>query len=228
MLDFLFNSSTGNNLTVIKVLVSTAVALLLGGIISLTYRFTNKDERTENMQITLLILPSLIGIVISLIGNNIAGAFSLAGIFAVIKFRSAAGTSRDILYILFCIVVGLSIGVYEYLIGAVLTIILSGIIWALKFAKFGQARHFNRELKLLMPEDENIEEVLHPILLDYTSKFELVKMTTRDLGSVFEVQYLIIMKDENKYKEFIDKLRAVNGNLKICLNKIIRKDNETL
>jgi hypothetical protein len=226
MFEDLFNQSLDGQLTVLSAVFSIVFALVLGCLVSLTYRFTNKSERTENMRITLLILPSLIAVVILFIGDNIAGAFSVAGIFAVIKFRSAAGSSRDILYILFCTAVGLGVGVYEYLISAILTVILCGIMWILHFMRFGKDKTPAKQLKMLMPEDESIEKALYPILTEYTDKFELVKMTTRDLGSVFEVVFLIRMKDERQQKELIDKLRTANGNLKICLSQIINGEWE--
>jgi hypothetical protein len=179
------------------------------------------------MFVTILILPTLIGTVIMLIGNNIAGAFSLAGIFAVIKFRSAPGSSKESLYILFCVAIGLSIGVYEFLIGLIITLVLSGVMFLLAFLRIEGKHTFTKQLKMLVPEDEDVEALLTPTLTEYANKFELAKMATKDLGSIFEVTYLLSVKDESKNKEFLDKLRTLNGNLKISLNKIL-KNGDTL
>lgn len=226
MLEELVNNMVTNGLTVQSVAISTFITLGLGIIISLTYIFTNKNETSENLPITLLVLPVIISTVILLIGNNIAGAFSLAGIFSVIRFRSVAGNAKEIAYILLCVAAGLATGVYEYALGFLVTFILCVVMIISYVLKFGKKHSFNKELKLLVPEDENIEELLEPTLKKYTENYELEKMTTKDLGSIFEVTYFINLKDENKNKEFIDELRTLNGNLKICLNKNIRREGE--
>jgi hypothetical protein len=41
------------------------------------------------------------------------------------------------------------------------------------------------------------------------------------LGSLYELHYTIVLKDNNREKEFIDKLRARNSNLEISCGKAI-------
>ncbi len=52
-------------------------------------------------------LPVIISIIILLVGNNVARAFSLAGAFSIIRFRSAPGDPKDIAYVFFTLAVGL-------------------------------------------------------------------------------------------------------------------------
>lgn len=226
MFDFLFSGSTDTDLSTLTVVISTVVAILLGLLISATYLVTNKKDRSENLPITLLALPAIIGIVIMLIGNNIAGAFSLAGIFSIIKFRSVAGNAKEIAYILFCVAAGLAAGVGEYAIGFIVTIILCCLMFVTYFSKFGKTTAYSNQLRILMPEDEDAEKLLKPVLKKYTEEYRLDAMKTKDLGSVFEVVYLIRMKNEAESKKMIDAIRELNGNLKISLNKQLSTDRE--
>jgi hypothetical protein len=52
-------------------------------------------------------LPAIIAVIIMLVGNNVARAFSLAGAFSLIRFRSAPGDPKDISYVFFSLVWGL-------------------------------------------------------------------------------------------------------------------------
>jgi type III secretory pathway component EscS len=226
MLDFLFNTSATSSLNLGTVVLSVLVAAVMGLMISLTYLGTHKKDRSENLPITLLVMPAIIGTVIMLIGNNIAGAFSLAGIFSIIKFRSVAGNAKEIVYILFCVAAGLAAGVGEYGIGCLITIILCGIMFITALTHFGEKHAYNSQLKILMPEDEDAEKLLTPVLEKYTENFRLSTMKTKDLGSVFEVVYLIKMKNEARNKKMIDALRELNGNLKISLSKQLPTDKE--
>jgi type III secretory pathway component EscS len=226
MLDFLFSGDTVDSLSLGKVALSVGVAAILGLMISLTYLATHRKDRSENLPITLLVMPAIIGTVIMLIGNNIAGAFSLAGIFSVIKFRSVAGNAKEIVYILFCVAAGLAAGVGEYGIGCLVTLILCGLMFATYLTKFGAVGAYNSELKVLMPEDEDIEEALTPILTKYAENYRLNKIKTKDLGSVFEVVYLVKLKRDSESKKMIDAIRVVNGNMKISFCKQLSTEKE--
>jgi hypothetical protein len=194
-------------------------AIIIGLIISYTYQLTvSSDKRSESVSTTLLLMPAIVGIVVALIGNNIAGAFSLAGIFSIIRFRSAPSSAKDILYILFCAATGLACGVGAYGIGILVAIILCVILFVSAKLHFGHPSRNRMLLKILVPEDMNVEEVFGKVLKKYTVKYDLQKMRTKDLGSLFELTYSVdLLPDANK-KKFLDDLRVLNGNLTINLD----------
>jgi hypothetical protein len=45
------------------------------------------------------------------------------------------------------------------------------------------------------------------------------------MGSLFEITYIVNVKNNINEKEFIDKLRIKNGNLKIVLSKPLEENN---
>lgn len=101
-LDSLLSSSTENGLSIQALLLAIAGALGLGMLISLTYLFTHKKEGySGSFVITLVMLPTIISVLILLIGSNVARAFSLAGAFSLIRYRSAPGDPKDIAYVFF-------------------------------------------------------------------------------------------------------------------------------
>ena len=63
-----------------------AVALVLGLIISAVYMFVAlKKDRSPSFVLALVILPALVSVIILMVGSNIARAFSIAGVFALIR-----------------------------------------------------------------------------------------------------------------------------------------------
>ena len=58
---------------------------------------------------------------------------------------------------------------------------------------------------------------------EYTLKHELIKVKTTNMGSMFRLNYDIIIKDLNKEKELIDAIRCRNGNLEVSM---VRADIE--
>ena len=111
MLETIIASTTGESFTLTNALLVIVSSIILGLAISLVYMKTNKKSGyNSGFSITLIMLPVIISIIILLVGNNVARAFSLAGAFSIIRFRSAPGDPKDISYVFFTLAVGLTCG----------------------------------------------------------------------------------------------------------------------
>ena len=216
--DFLFAPTVGAPLTVPGVIVSTLLAVLMGVIIALGYIFVNKKDGYSSYFITaLVVLPAIIAVIIMMIGSNIARAFSLGGVFALIRFRSEPGNPRDITYICITMAAGLACGTGFIGIGFILTVIISLVVIVLHFTGFGKAKSDAMVLKIVVPEDVDFETAFEEIFDKYTRFHKLDRVKTADFGALYQVQYKTALIDINRKKEFIDELRTVNGNLTIGL-----------
>ncbi len=81
MLDSLLSSSSAaQTLTVTGTVTIIMSALMLGLLISMVYKGTNRQEGySPSFAVTIIMLPSIIAMIILLVGNNAARALSLAG-----------------------------------------------------------------------------------------------------------------------------------------------------
>lgn len=222
MLDTILTSTTGESLTLTNTLIILVVSIILGLIISISYMKTSKEEAvTSGFAITLIMLPAIISIIILLVGNNVARAFSLAGAFSIIRFRSEP---KDISYIFFTLAVGLSAGM-GYIVYAILfTIILCLIMFILKFINYAESDKSCLELRITIPENLNYENIFDDILKKYTSSWKFKKIKTKEFGSLFEITYSVVMNNGNQ-KKFIDEIRCRNGNLGVILSVPQEKNN---
>ena len=218
MLDTILTSTTGESLTLANTLIIIGASIILGLIISISYMKTSKEEVvTSGFAVTLIMLPAIISIIILLVGNNVARAFSLAGAFSIIRFRSEPKDPKDISYIFFTLAVGLSAGMGYVGYAVLFTIILCLIMFILKFINYGEADKSFFELIITIPENLNYENVFDDVLKKYTSSWMFKKVKTKEFGSLFEINYTVVMKNENQ-KKFIDELRCRNGNLGVVLS----------
>ncbi len=219
MLESIFAASTlGDTLTLVSMLQTLGTALILGLVISLVYMQTHKKEGySAGFTVTLIMLPAIIAIIIMLIGNNIARAFSLAGAFSLIRFRSAPGDPKDIAYVFFTLAVGLACGMGYLGYGAIFAVVLCLVMLLLHSFSFGKPRSSCMQLKITIPEDLNFQGLFDDILERYTDSWSLKRVKTADFGTIFEVFYLVDLKSADDQKQFIDELRCRNGNLNISL-----------
>ena len=218
MLEKLMTSINSGTFTLNNVLIVIATAIVLGLVISLTYIKTHKKEGyVPSFTVTLIMLPVIIAIIILLVGNNVARAFSLAGAFSIIRFRSAPGDPKDLSYVFFTLAVGLATGMGFVGYAVIFTIILCLLMIIIEVTKFAVPKSKALELKITVPENLNYEGIFDEILNKYTISWNLSRVRTRDFGALFELRYKLNVKPECDTKKFIDELRCRNGNLNISL-----------
>jgi len=186
--------------------------------ISFTYIKTYaKGHYSQSFVLTLIMMPCVVGIIILLIGTNIASAFGLSGAFSIIRFRSAPGDPKDISYVLFCMAAGLACGVGVYGYALFFTAALCVIMLVLCKINFGAKKVTDKILKIIIPEDLDYQGAFDDVFDTYTYRHELKKVKTTDLGTLYELVYLVSLRSNVKEKEFLDDLRCRNGNLNIIL-----------
>jgi hypothetical protein len=218
MLDQLFSSAVADSLSFGTTVLIILSALVLGLGISLVYIFTHRrEEYSANFTVTLIMLPVIIAMIILLVGNNVARAFSLAGAFSLIRFRSAPGDSKDIAYVFFTLGVGLACGMGYIGYAALFAAVLCGAMAVLTKLRFGSRRTAPMRLKIVMPEDMDYQGVFDGIFEEFAECSKLSKVKTTEFGSLYEITYNVTLKEKADTKQFIDRLRCKNGNLKVAL-----------
>lgn len=215
MLDTIISSTTGESFTLTNTLIILGVAIILGVLISIVYMKTNKVY-TEAFPLTLIMLPVIISIIILLVGNNVARAFSLAGAFSIIRFRSAPGNPKDLSYVFFTLAVGLALGMGYIGYGVLFTIILCAVMIILAEINFGDTKGNKLKLKITIPENMNYEDAFNDILDRFTTSWKLVRVKTKEFGVLYELSYELVMNPGNQ-KQFMDEVRTRNGNLTVSL-----------
>jgi ABC-type sugar transport system permease subunit len=218
MLDSIFSSAlTDTTLTFSNAIVTIGLAIIMGAIISLTYMKTNQSTYSQSFTLTMVVLPVIVAIIILLIGSNIARAFSLAGAFSIIRFRSAPGDPKDIAYVLFTMASGLACGVGAFGYAVMFTIILCVLMFVLSRFNFGAKKSQQKTLKVTIPENLSYEEALDEVFHKFNVVHELKKIRTTELGSLYELVYNVTIHESVNQKEFLDMIRTRNGNLDISL-----------
>lgn len=199
----------------VKIMFNIILGLIAGLIISLGYILGHKEKKySKNFAITIFLLPAIMTVVIPFIATDLKKAVSLAGIFALVRFRSIPGDSKDILYVFFTLAVGIVLGLNSYVIAFVLTVIVSVLFVVLqRFWKDSDMQ----VLKITIPEDMNYNKVFDDIFEKYLIKHSVKNVKTTNMGTLFMISYNIQLKKDCDTKAFIDELRTRNGNLNIII-----------
>jgi len=222
MLNSILDQTTGT-MTTVQMLLCTGSALVLGVIIAGVYMY--KNTYTKGFVVTIVILPAIIQALIMMVNGNLGTGVAVLGAFSLIRFRSAPGSSKEITSIFFAMAVGIAIGMGYLMYAATLTVIIGCALLVLSSVSFGELKNNIKNLKVTIPENLDYTDIFDEIFEKYTKKAKLETVKTTNLGSLYELQYVIELKDVKAEKAFIDELRCRNGNLNIICGKIpVNKD----
>jgi len=196
-----------------------------GLIISYTYMKTYPDGRfNSNFALTMVLLPLVVSLLIMLIGSDIARAFSLAGAFSIIRFRSAPGEPKDIAYVLFAMMAGLAAGVGARGYTIAFTLVLCLVMWVLFKLKYGEKKVSHQQLKITIPEDLSYHDEFDGVFKAFDIEYKLKSVKNTSLGSLLQVIYIVSLKEDTNLQELINEFRQRNSNLNISLNMIENTD----
>ena len=222
----LFNSllvESSASFTLGNFLICTVVSLILGGIIAASYMKTN--QYNKGFVITLFVLPVIVQMVILLVSGSVGTGVAALGAFSLVRFRSIPGTAKEISSIFLAMAVGLATGTGYIGIAILFTLIVCATLLILNLSSFGDQVQTSRYLRITIPENLDYTSVFDDILAEFLTKYEILSVKTVDMGSLFRIEYQVVLKENSNEKELIDALRTRNGNLEIsCSRNLIGKE----
>lgn len=213
----MFSSIIGSSMTVLGFIICVLAALVLGILTSIV--FSIRSKHTSSWRFSIALLPAIVAVVIMMVNGNIGVGLAVAGTFALVRFRSMPGSAKEVTGLFFAVALGLICGTGYIGFAAIFFLIISAVVLLLNAVHFGEADASVRSLKIVIPENLDYDSVFDDLFQKYTSRHELVRAKTSNMGTMYELTYDVILKDPDHSKEFIDELRVRNGNLNISYGR---------
>ena len=88
--------TTAGTISIQSAMICIGAALVLGIISALVYMLS-AERYSSNFILTMALLPALVQVVILMTSGNLGSAVAVLGTFSLIRFRSAAGTAKELL-----------------------------------------------------------------------------------------------------------------------------------
>lgn len=218
----MLNSIIETTVSVQSFLVCILAALVLGLLTALV--FTKKEHHSSSLALSLALLPPVVTMVIMLVNGNIGAGLAVAGTFALVRFRSLPGSAKEITGLFFAVAIGLACGMGYIVIAVLFFVIIALFLIVLEKLNFGMADSSERQLKITIPESLDYDGLFDDLLDEYTKSYELVRVRTTNMGTLYELTYSIRLKEKGIKKAFIDEIRCRNGNLTVSCGRETEKD----
>jgi len=212
--------------TVGTLFLAWGISLFCGVLVAVSYCIKNKSF-SKNLLISVVVFPIITQSVVMLVsrgGNEamIGVGVAIAGVFGLVRFRSIQGNAREISYVFLAMAIGVAAGVGQVWFALTFTGIVCALFVAFKFIPIKSNKE--SEIKITVPEDVEFETEFDKILKSHTSSMKLISVKSTKMGSLFEVRYRLMLKNQSGRKALIDELRVVNGNLPITYHDVIEED----
>lgn len=226
MFDSLFTSvlqteSSAASLTSGAFLACTLASLVLGVAIALVYTF--RHEYSKNFVVTLALLPLIVQVVITLVNGNLGAGIAVMGVFNLVRFRSIPGTAKDIGAVFMAMAIGLATGMGFLWLAAIFTLVvgIANVAFVLSPLGAGSGKSVERSLKVSIPEDMNYADAFDDIFALYTTAAKLISARTTNMGSLYQLDYHVTLKNPDEEKKLMDAVRTRNGNLSVQCGMVI-------
>ncbi|MBO5069847.1 MAG: DUF4956 domain-containing protein [Roseburia sp.] len=215
----LFDTDMTSVISISDFLLCIGSSLLIGLLLALTHMY--RSRYTKSFVATLALLPAVVCVVIMMVNGNVGAGVAVAGAFSLVRFRSAPGTAKEITMLFLAMGAGLIAGMGYLGFAFLFTVIMCACTILYNCLEFGSGKKnaMYKTLNITIPEDLDYTGVFDDILQEYTTACELVRVKTTNMGSMFRLTYNLTLREADKEKEMIDKLRCRNGNLEIAVSK---------
>ena len=218
----MLNSVLATEITLTSFLICIFSSIVLGVLAALVFNAGSHHSGSWTQSIAML--PSVVTLVIMLVNGNIGAGLAVAGTFAMVRFRSAVGSAKEITGLFYSVAIGLACGMGYVGFAAIFFVIIALFEFCMKKSHFGDSGSSYRKLKITIPENMDYDGLFEDVFEKYTNYHELVKVKTTNMGTLFELSYDVRLKDAHAGKQFIDDLRCRNGNLSIMFSREIEKE----
>ncbi len=209
-----FTSILANGLTVTTYLSCLFIAFACGAIVALAASF--RSRVTKSYLISLILLPAIVATVIIMVNGSVGTGIAVAGAFSLVRFRSVPGKAKEIAGLFLTMSAGLTCAAGYVSVALLFTIITSAIMLIVSLIPI--TGEHEMELRITVPESLNYDEAFDDVLKKYTKHFRLFQVRTTNMGSLYRLDYRIVLKDQKQSREMIDELRCRNGNLEVRIS----------
>jgi hypothetical protein len=224
VLESIITSTSTGVITLQSLMACTTASIILGIGVAGVYMY--KNEYNRNFVITLALLPAMVQVVISLVNGNLGTGVAVLGAFSLVRFRSVPGSAREISSIFFAMAIGLATAMGYILYAFGFLLIIGTMTILLTLIRFGDSCSQEKDLRITIPEDLDYTGIFDDLFAAYTRRAELLRVKTTNMGSLYELRYRIVLKDESTEKQLLDKLRCRNGNLTILCGRVATDKGE--
>lgn len=202
----------------LDVVLTLVLSFVLSAAIGFVYRATHRNiSYSQSFVQTLVVIGMTIGVIMLIVGSNIARAFALVGALSVVRFRNALKETRDVGFIFLVMAVGMATGTRFYVLAVAATAAICVVIVLTSKLDLFASSIERQVVKVELPAEAGFHALVEDVLVKQTKSFELVSTETVRGGALLEALYTVEMRRGVKPRQLIEALTEVNTGQRVTV-----------
>ncbi len=206
-------ADAGINFGPFDIILVALLSAICTFVVCKVYQVTHRGTSYSQSYIHSLFLMALCtGIVMMIIGSNIARAFSLVGALSIIRFRTAVKDVRDAAYLFFAVVIGMGCGTGFFLHTVTFTLVTCLFMWLLYQFDFAVKNETEEILKITFPYGGETGQRIEGVLQQALPKRHRLINSVRNLDDASETHVYVVQTRAGRLDDSLQSdLEAIDG-----------------
>ena len=193
------------------VMLVLLMSFCVGQVVGWVYMFTHTSLSYSRMFVASLVaIPVIVSLVMLLMAGNIAIAFGLLAVFAVVRFRNVLKDTRDTTFILWSIVQGMAIGTMRFSTALIGGLVIALVFLYMRFTAFGLRHRYDVVLSVHWGGGLERLAALRPILHRHSVRARLASQRESPEEGL-DLSYRLLLRDPTRSGELLSDLRGTEG-----------------
>ncbi|MCH2131060.1 MAG: DUF4956 domain-containing protein [Pirellulaceae bacterium] len=212
----------GLSLSPMSTALTLLLSFLLGQTIGWIYMWTH-DAFTYSKSFvgSLVVLPVIVSVLMILMAGNLAVAFGLLAVFAVVRFRNVLKDTRDTTFILWAIVEGMAVGTSRHTTSVLSVMGIALVLLYIRSTNFGARDRFDTILSVevsgaMAAHRANLAKILGRHVL----RFVLVNQ--QQISSErYLLNYRLLLRDPDRSHELREELASTETVEEVSMRRYV-------
>ena len=189
------------------------LAFVLGQLVAWVYVRTHSGlSYSRSFTQSLVVMTMLVTMVMFVVGNSIITAFGLLGALALIRFRNVLKDTRDTVFVLLALAVGMACGTQRYSLAVFATAVVLLVMGYLDWTAFGTFGHFDGYLTLrLEPGVGSPNGDMKAVLHRHCRVVKQLASRHAGTGQPSELVFQVGLRDREGGAHLVADLREIEG-----------------
>lgn len=202
---------------IILFFISMVLAVVLGLLIAVVYRYTHRGMNYESGFLsTIVLLSPIVALVMFFIQGDLVLSLGLVGSLAIIRFRTPIKDTRDMVFLFWSIAVGLGVGTLNWTIAVFASLFIGFLMSGMYLFRYGRSLHAEFIL-VIAGSDTQVDDEIERLV---NQKRANVQLRNHEVdGPDWELTYEIRVSRsrEAEVRGLVGELQSVSGVRKVSL-----------
>jgi len=199
---------------------TVAIALLLafacGHAIAWAYMLAHTGLSYSRSYVnTLILMPVIVALVMTILANNLVLAFGLMAIFAMVRFRSILRDTLDTAYVLAVIVIGLACGTFKFTSAVIGCLATAAIMLYFRLSNFGARHRYDLILNVHWMRPLGEVNELRQLLMRHSRQAQCVSHRSDESFAGTMLSYRLLLRDPARSHDLLQEVLDFTGVAKV-------------